>query len=1135
MPHKRSGNESPPSSAPLPLYRVLEEEYERLHGGPVPAVGQVSGSKQRLENVIGEIHARAHTALCLSGGGIRSATFALGVLQGLARRGLLDKFDYLSTVSGGGYVGGWLSAWIHRHKEGVAGVMRELQTSPDMKLAPEPDPVQHLRSYSNYLTPRLGFFSADTWTLAAIILRNLILNWLVLVPMMLLVLALPRLAVAVMRFDPAASGAPWLVWTTLALGFVCGVVAIAYVGAKRPSSTLDDNTVAGFLGKCLLPLLASAVLLTTFWAWMRHANVGVDEQLISAAGLWSGFLVHPMIPFVAFGAAFYFVGWLIYSAQLGHFSFWKPGWRGTLNWFRVLELVFVLVSGAAGGLFLWLVATKAFPTPDAGERALYYVTFAAPIYLTLFLLAATLFAGLSSEYTADEDREWWARFSAWVLIAIVAWIAVSFLVLLGPHLLQTAWAKYVVPAGGFVGLLTAYLARSAKSPANEKQEGRGGWRAKLMRFALPLGALLFIALTVVLLSFGTNYLLGIITLVAGGPVKVENPPEARSWYLLDAKSLPGGTLSGLDNSAVILDAPFWLLVAFVVAVSALALLFSYFINTNKFSHHAMYRNRLIRAYLGASNRYRSANRFTRFDPDDNVPMHELRPEAFHPGSFRDLGRFVLNLQQGTNSFYQWFIEKMSDRTKKFVHDYDPRLSPQKILRSSLIDDLNERFIYKPDPLFDDFHGFDYEMLTPKAKKLHDRHGPKPARTDQIALFNRRVVESAFPEDLFECPDPPHRPLHVVNMALNLVRGTNLAWQDRKAESFTASPLHCGSCQIPDFEDDEDGQRRPVYGSYRRSRDYGGRDTKGISLGTAVAISGAAVSPNMGYYSSPLVTFLMTLFNVRLGWWLGNPGKAGSPFYYQMANPRFSGYPIIAEALGLTDDENSYIYLSDGGHFENLGLYEMVLRRCQLIVVSDASDDFDFKFDNLGNAIRKIRIDFGIPVEFDAMHIYPRGKNRRGAFCAVGRVRYSRVDKLKDRNVEGKLKPAPDGTIVYVKPVFYGDEPRDIYHYAQVNERFPHESTADQWFSEEQFESYRSLGVYIVSKILGEKDSELGVVSRAAPFARPPNLEQFKERAARHVREFNDQADRGDGSAPAEGAHAALLALAKESLKEFTFE
>src|SRR5205807_2018364 len=140
---------------------------------------------------------------------------------------------------------------------------------------------------------------------------------------------------------------------------------------------------------------------------------------------------------------------------------------------------------------------------------------------------------------------------------------------------------------------------------------------------------------------------------------------------------------------------------------------------------------------------------------------------------------------------------------------------------------------------------------------------------------------------------------------------------------------------------------------QESKHYG--DADGISLGTAMAISGAAASPNMGYHSSPLLTFLMTFFNARLGWWLANPGYPGEGLWSERG-PRSALLSLFAEAAGETDDENQYIYLSDGGHFENLALYEMVLRRCMTIVVVDAGADPEYQFEDLANAIRKIRVD-----------------------------------------------------------------------------------------------------------------------------------------------------------------------------------
>ena len=217
---------------------------------------------------------------------------------------------------------------------------------------------------------------------------------------------------------------------------------------------------------------------------------------------------------------------------------------------------------------------------------------------------------------------------------------------------------------------------------------------------------------------------------------------------------------------------------------------------------------------------------------------------------------------------------------------------------------------------------------------------------------------------------------------------------------------------------------------------------------------------MGYHSSPFVTFILTLLNVRLGAWLGNPGQAGDHTFH-LGYPESSVQPIIDEALGLTNDKSPYVYLSDGGHFENLGLYEMVLRRCHFIVISDAGSDPECSFADLGESVRKIRVDFGILIDFGQMNIYPRSQTdaakQQGRNCAVGRIRYSAVDG----------PTVPDGIIVYIKPACYGDEPRDIYEYFKRSETFPHESTADQFFSESQFESYRMLGAYTMEKLCAE--------------------------------------------------------------------
>jgi Patatin-like phospholipase len=145
----------------LPLHEVLEAEFTTLHGALPADYPSSTDPNVRLKALWRAVHGlpEKHAALCISGGGIRSATFGLGVLQGLARCGLLDRFHYLSTVSGGGYIGAWLSAWVHRANGGLTSVAAQLARPRDnSRPNPEPVEIQNLRSYSNYLSPRLGMF-----------------------------------------------------------------------------------------------------------------------------------------------------------------------------------------------------------------------------------------------------------------------------------------------------------------------------------------------------------------------------------------------------------------------------------------------------------------------------------------------------------------------------------------------------------------------------------------------------------------------------------------------------------------------------------------------------------------------------------------------------------------------------------------------------------------------------------------------------------------------------------------------------------------------------------------------------------------------------------------------------------------
>ena len=1091
-------------SDPLRLYQVLEEEYERLHGVSSPSLDTNDKAEDRLKKIIKENHKQQLAALCLSGGGIRSATFGLGVLQGLAHNHLLNKFSYISTVSGGGYVGSWLSAWIRRHPEGLSGVERDLPSeNPPLVLKPEPEPIGHLRNYSNYLTPKLGVLSADTWTLVAIVVRNLLLNWLVVIPLMLAALALPRLFLSYAQWS-----APDIVRVAaLVIGFICGVQMIVYFAISRPSITDKHRDQKSVLLWCLLPLLISATSLALYWAWASNSKDHRLEEGLTF-GLTAG--MPAAFRFLLFGIALHLAAWLVFTPIL---IYRRVKLRSGS------EFVALLLNGAVGGALVWLVTKKVFPHPTIQfwsgyeqlevRELLLYSSFGVPMYMVLIFLGLTLFTGISSRFTEDEDREWWARASAWILIAVVAWAGASFLVLVGPPLSSYLVAKFILPAGGLIGIATALAARSANLPAKEQKDAKG-LTSVVMSYALPLGTIIFLAFLIVALSIGTNYLIELLAI----PLRWLLPKLSLSVEWLHSQKADPQHFGATDIGDVIIF-PAAREIYILIGLSALiGWLAAKYVNTNKFSHHAMYRNRIIRAYLGASRKSsdRHPDPFTGFDPADNLSMCDLRPQLLHSGSFDDANqesrfhKFMTRLKAKADAESKQIVENVLTKDTARLLSRAEKDHSLVLLENAVVKDLNQALL-KQQPI-----------LTPTVQA--DAEPPTtPNSQEEWVTYNRQLLQDAFSDFIRPVPGSPRGPLHLVNMTLNLVHGDRLAWQQRKAESFTVTPLHSGSFQIPDTSE----RGSPVYGSYRRTHEYAG--SGGITIGTAVAISGAAVSPNMGYYSSPIVALLMTLFNVRLGWWLGNPGPAGAK-HYSLGYPKSAVYPIVAEALGLTDDHNSYIYLSDGGHFENLGLYETVLRRCRLIVVSDASDDADFQFDNLGNAVKKIRIDFGIPIDFQSMQIFPRSEKKKGAFCAVGTIRYSCVDQVDKLDPDGKTvldedgKPlqvgAPDGLIIYIKPVFYGDEPRDVYHYAMTHETFPHESTVNQWFSEAQFESYRKLGSYVVDTIC-KYQSECGPGEGLNDFA---------------LTKFLEQAQQSSEAAAQDGVWSRLAALGEDLAKNF---
>jgi len=266
-----------------------------------------------------------------------------------------------------------------------------------------------------------------------------------------------------------------------------------------------------------------------------------------------------------------------------------------------------------------------------------------------------------------------------------------------------------------------------------------------------------------------------------------------------------------------------------------------------------------------------------------------------------------------------------------------------------------------------------------------------------------------------------------------------------------------------------------------------------TLGQAISVSGAAASPNMGYHTSPVVAFLLTLFNARLGWWFPNPdgGSVDRP------SPRFSLRYLLTDLFGGADDTSSYLSISDGGHFENLAAYELVKRKCRVIIISDAECDPHLQFEGLGTLIRMCEVDFKVKITIDVGSIRPAGGSPWSMNnCAVGRIDYP---------------DAPHGMLIYLKASMTGNEAASVLQYKATHSTFPHESTGNQFYGEDQFESYRTLGRDMATRTFEKVANEQNFVALALKLEKVcsptlHNVNQFTQHSSRLMEIWSELGD-----------------------------
>ncbi|WP_035349499.1 hypothetical protein [Edaphobacter aggregans] len=920
------------------------------------------------------------SGICFSGGGIRSATFNLGILQGLASVNRLKSFDYLSTVSGGGYIHQFLASWISC--ENIEKVKEQLEPlpGPPSKRDFWPEPLRWLRRYSNYLTPQVGLFSADTWVAFAIWLRNTFLNQIVLIASLLLVLLIPHFYLSSRgRFAHFLLDHGFVTASIIFVGFLFASGVIFFTQMTHPPAAhcnpQEERGLGqiGVMGLVYLPIVISVLALcpylyrASFWSGVRLPDFDArvvdivdwprNTGIVPASTRHYISHLHRLAPKTAPKTTDPAKPTLPPPGEpdaLDNLRAWQSAY--SFHWWSILHhfdedtsTSWVFTSMLAGIALLVLSAARSIPRN--WRRLIVLLGMAGAVgcaYVLINLSRLVIFVASFFLPLEDVTR---------AAIPLLPWAGV------------TVVFVSIEIAGGLVGNLVDESVREwfarlrawsfltcivwfAFTGSSLLGPGLVSWLFHVAHVGKPLW-LGWIGTTLASVLAGKSSLTS-GTAGKGGQQRPTLTAVLDKLILIGPPVFIAGlvlTLSWVvEKALLVIEArlgnqilPHFDFLVLLGVLAGAAVLFGWRIDINEFSLHAFYRDRIARCYAGASNPDRRANRFTGFAASDKrFRLVDLLPVRFNAPALRSL--------------------------------WAPSCGP-----------------------------------------------------------NPRLPE----------PQPPtyEGPFPIFNTTLNLSFGQDLAYQERKGASFIFTPLYCGY-DVGWTETDSD---RIQFNGFTPTRSFAYQDG-GPRMATAVATSGAAMSPNWGFHSSPTMAFLLTIFNVRLGLWIRNPRHKRFRLRARLSNPSspwFGLFYLAAELFGTVNDAAAFVYLTDGGHFENMGLYELVRRHCSTIVICDAEQDADLSFQGIGMAIRKCRIDHGAEITIDLTLLEPTGDPPASPQnCIAGTIRYSN---------------GATGQVLYIKSAYTRDLPADLVNFRKENPTFPNTSTADQWFSESQFESYRRLG------------------------------------------------------------------------------
>jgi hypothetical protein len=304
-----------------------------------------------------------------------------------------------------------------------------------------------------------------------------------------------------------------------------------------------------------------------------------------------------------------------------------------------------------------------------------------------------------------------------------------------------------------------------------------------------------------------------------------------------------------------------------------------------------------------------------------------------------------------------------------------------------------------------------------------------------------------------------------------IRGSGEAAPGRAGGSFTFSRSWIGGPEV----------------GWMRTREYLdiAGDLADVDVGSTIAMSGAAFSPAMGKNSVQNQGRLMAVLNLRLGVWVPNPMLLqGRPAAMGLRRKLWTAkWPwYLREFTGFYDRTARFIYLTDGGHWENLGLVELLRRGCCEIWMISAAGDGTSSFETLAQAIALAREELGVEFDLELEPLRspkkPCRRERRllrdgESVATAPRSFVTGTFSYPSQTPDGDRIP---GKITVIEAALIGDAPWDVHSYAEQNADFPDISTGYQLMDHRDFEAYRMLGFVQTQRALDAAGSSDGAPS-----------------------------------------------------------